>query len=112
MPDGGFTRTFCAQGKMELPTEGQHDEQRTNESGKHKKEQMLLGLANRFGKILFIALHQRRHILGDEVNLPANLPALARRETAQAEIRVQAASDALKQFLVRLPGCREDHLFV
>src|SRR5206468_2859028 len=65
-----------------------------------------------FGKILFVALQQRGHVCRRKVDLSANLLALPGREPTEAKIGVQAARDALKQFLKRLPRRGENHLFI
>jgi len=63
-------------------------------------------------EILLVALEQGRHIGGYEVDLSANFFSLTGRQSAETEVRVQAARHALEQFLVRLPDRREDHLLV
>ena len=63
-------------------------------------------------EILFVADLERRDVVLDQIDLAANSFSLAGLETADAEVGMQAAGDALEEFLVWLRSHGKDHLFV
>ena len=56
-----------------------------------------------------VSLEQCFFVVFDDVDFAANLERLSRLEAAQPKVTVQTANDALKQFLIRLEGCGENH---
>src|SRR4051812_2459803 len=63
-------------------------------------------------EIGLIALQQRIHVRGEEIDLAVDLFRLARLEAADAEVAVEAGDHALEQLLARLEGDGADHLVV
>ena len=62
-----------------------------------------------FGEIVVVALEQRGLVFFDKVDFAPDFQRLAGREAPEPEVAVQAADDALKQFLIRLERGGEDH---
>ena len=65
-----------------------------------------------FRKPLGIACQERRNIIGNQIDLSANLFGLSRIKTTEAKIGMKTTSHPLKEFLVWLPGGREYQLLV
>jgi hypothetical protein len=57
-----------------------------------------------FGIVALVAFEQGRDIGGDQIDLAPDGTDLAGMQAPQAEIRMKAAGDALKEFLIRLPS--------
>jgi len=61
-----------------------------------------------FGKVFAVARQQGCHVIGHEVDFSPDGFDFTRLQPAEPEVRMEAAGDALKQFLVRLPSRGKD----
>ena len=64
------------------------------------------------GEVRRVATEEGGHVVGEKVDSPADFLFLAGIQAADPEVGVQAARDALEEFLVGLPGGGEDERVV
>jgi hypothetical protein len=63
-------------------------------------------------KIGLVSLHERRDILGQEVDFATDLLCFSRLHFTDAEVAVQALGDSLEEFLIGLEGDGEEPFLV
>jgi hypothetical protein len=64
------------------------------------------------GKVLFVTLHERRHVCVNNIDLPANFLRVADIETPDAKIAVNTCGYTQEQLLIWLPGDCHDFTLI